>query len=547
MLSFAALAETWLREEYADSPVLASQLGLSDHDDRLDDLSEAAFAARRRRSAAWLERFAATADDALAPDERIDRDLVVSVLRGRAVMADWEMWRRQPDVYLTPGLAGVFTLFLHRLRPEAELTRSAAARLRAVPRLVEDGIRNLRPELAPRTYVERALGQARAGARYARELVAAEVADATLRAELAAAGAVAAAAFDQFTAFLETLLGRARGEYAIGEARYSRLLRERELLDLDARALRERGRREYDRLAETLRGYARDIAGTDDWPAVLRDLNRNHPATPEAMRTAYAEWTEQARRFLVERHLVTLPDGEECRVVPSPPFQRPVLAVASYQSPPAFAPSLRGHFFVPFPPDGASDAEVQQRLENSSYPSIPTTAVHEAYPGHHWHLVMAKQHPSPVRRTFRTPYFTEGWALYAEHMMREQGFFTDRRHEMCQHEAMLFRAARIVVDTSLHMGEMGFDEAVRFMRERANLPEPTALAEVRRYASWPTQAAAYLTGCLEILAMRERYFAARGRSDIDTLRTFHDTLARSGGLPLPLAERALRAATPPGK
>jgi uncharacterized protein (DUF885 family) len=232
-------------------------------------------------------------------------------------------------------------------------------------------------------------------------------------------------------------------------------------------------------------------------------------------------------------------------VVPSPPFQRPVLAVASYQSPPAFAPSLRGHFFVPFPPDGASDAEVQQRLENSSYPSIPTTAVHEAYPGHHWHLVMAKEQSSRVRRTFRTPYFTEGWALYAEHMMREQGFFTDRRHEMCQHEAMLFRAARIVVDTSLHLGEMSFDEAVRFMRERANLPEPTALAEVRRYASWPTQAAAYLTGCLEILAMRERYLASVGRADVAALRAFHDTLARSGGLPLPLAERALRAATPP--
>ena len=545
MPAFAALAETWLREEYADSPVLASQLGLSDHDDRLDDLSEAAFAARRRRNAAWLERFAPLEEEALAPDERIDRDLVVSVLRGRAVMADWEMWRRQPDVYLTPGLAGVFTLFLHRLRPEAELARSAAARLRAVPRLVEDGIRNLRPELAPRAYVERALGQARAGARYARELVAAEVADVTLRAELAAAGAVAAAAFDRFTAFLEALRGPARGEYAIGEARYSRLLRERELLDLDARALRERGRREYDRLAETLREYARDIAGTDDWPAVLRDLNRDHPATPEAMRTVYAKWTARARRFLVERRLVTLPNGEECRVVPSPPFQRPVLAVASYQSPPAFAPSLRGHFFVPFPPDGATDAEVQQRLENSSHASIPTTAVHEAYPGHHWHLVMAKEQPSRVRRTFRTPYFTEGWALYAEHMMREQGFFTDRRHEMCQHEAMLFRAARIVVDTSLHLGEMSFDEAVRFMRERANLPEPTALAEVRRYASWPTQAAAYLTGCLEILAMRERYFAAGGRSDLETLRTFHDTLARSGGLPLPLAERALRAATPP--
>jgi uncharacterized protein (DUF885 family) len=542
-LPFAALAEAWLREEHADAPVLASQLGLTEHDDRLDDLSEAAFTTRPRRAGAWIERFAAVPDEGLGPDERIDRDLALSVLRGRAIMADWQMWRRQPEVYLSPGLSGVFTLFLHRLRPEAELAHAAAARLRAVPRLVEDGMRNLRAELAPRVYVERALGQARAGARYARELVAAEIAEPGLRAELAAAGAVAATALDRFTAFLETLGEQAQGEFAIGESRYSRLLRERELLGLDARALRERGRQEYDRLAVVLAGHARESAGTGDWAAVLRDLNRDHPPTPEAMREAYAAAAERARRFLAERRLVTLPDGEECRVVPSPPFQRPVLAVASYQSPPAFAPGLRGHFFVPFPPDGASDVEVQQRLENSSYPSIPTTAVHEAYPGHHWHLVMAKQHPSAVRRTFRTPYFSEGWALYAEHLMREQGFFTDRRHEMCQHEAMLFRAARIVVDTSLHMGEMGFDDAVRFMMERANLPQPTAVAEVRRYASWPTQAAAYLTGCLEILAIRERHLARTGQSGVDALRAFHDTLARSGGLPLPLAERALVAAT----
>jgi uncharacterized protein (DUF885 family) len=110
---------------------------------------------------------------------------------------------------------------------------------------------------------------------------------------------------------------------------------------------------------------------------------------------------------------------------------------------------------------------------------------------------------------------------------------------MCQHEAMLFRAARIVVDTSLHMGEMGFDEAVAFMQAKANLPEPTARAEVARYCSWPTQAASYLTGCLEILGMRERYLARVGRSDVATLRAFHDRLAGSGGLPPALAERAL--------
>ncbi len=539
MSSFAELARAFLAEEYADSPVKASHLGLEGYDDRLDDLSEAAFAARRRRGAEWLARFEAVTDDGLGPEDRIDRDLLLSVLRGRAIMADWEMWRRQPDTYLGPGLDGVFILFLHRRHPEHELARAAAARLRAVPESLAAGERNLQPDLVPAVYVERALGQARAGARYAHDLVPGEVADPRLRAELAEAGGVAADAFERFAGFLERFREKASGAWAIGEARYTGLLREKELLPYDARALRERGRREYERLAGELTRYARTIAGTDDWAQVLEGLNADHPPTPEAMLAAYAEWTERARAFLRERGLVTLPAGEECRVVPSPPFQRPVLAVASYQSPPAFSPSLRGHFFVPFPPDGASADEVRKRLSNNNHSTIPDTAVHEAYPGHHWHLVTMKQHPSAVRRTFRTAYFSEGWALYAEQMMREQGFFRDPRQEMSQVEAMLFRAARIVVDTSLHLGEMGVDEAVAFMRAKANLPEPTARAEVARYCSWPTQASAYLTGYLEILALRERYFARAGRSDVATLRAFHDRLAASGGLPPALAERAL--------
>src|SRR5262245_50923464 len=140
----AELAQRFLDEEIADSPLLASHLGIEGHDDRLDDLSEAAFEARRRRSAEWLARFEAVPDGGLTADERIDRDLVRAILRGRAIMADWEMWRRQPDTYLTPGLSGVFVLFLHRLRPEHDLARAAAARLRAVPEALAAGERNLR-------------------------------------------------------------------------------------------------------------------------------------------------------------------------------------------------------------------------------------------------------------------------------------------------------------------------------------------------------------------------------------------------------------------
>jgi uncharacterized protein (DUF885 family) len=539
--SFAELVRGYLRELYDDSPVMASNLGIEGYDDRLDDLSEAAFERRLARKAAWLQRFAAVPDQGLSFDECIDRDLILSDLRGAEIMAGWQMWRRQPAAYLNPGLAGIFSLFLHRLKPEPELARAAAARLRALPGNLADGKKNLRPELAPRVYIERAVGQARAGARYARELVPAEVSDPALRSELAEAGAVAAAAFDDFADFLGVLAGHAHGEWAVGGERYSRLLREKELLGYGATALRERGRAEYDLLAEQLRRCARDLEGTDDWVHVLERLNQDHPPTPEAMRQSYAEWTEKARQFLKDRRLVSFPEGEACAVEPSPPFQRPVIAVASYQNPPTFSSSLKGHFFVPFPPDGAPAEEVQKRLESNSYAGIPTTAVHEAYPGHHWHLIVAKRNPSAARQVFRTSYFIEGWGLYAERMMREQGFFTDPRHQMFQYEATLFRAARIIVDTSLHLGEMSFDEAVRFMMERANLPEPTAKAEVGRYCSWPTQASSYLTGSIEIVRIRERYMSEKGVSGTDGLRAFHDTIARSGCLPTALAERAALA------
>ena len=528
------LAETFLQETIAESPVFATQLGVDGFDEQLDDLSESAIERRRRRSAEWLHQFEQISDAECASfDERIDRDLILSVLRGRAILDDWLMWRRQPDMYIGPGLSGVFLLLLHRLRSESELASAVAARLRQVPRVLEDGRQNIKPDLAPGVYVERALRQARAGARYVRELLPGELSDGSVRAEVADAGVVAGDALDAFAAWLEELLPNAHGEWAIGHERYTRLLRERELLEDDASSLRERGRREYERIAEELRRSAQVVDGTDDWPAVLRRLNKDHPPTPETMRQSYAEETERARHFLHEHDLVSFPPGEECVVEPSPPFQRPVLAVASYNSPPPFSAAMRGHFFVPYPPDGASEEEVQQRLENNSYASIPTTSVHEAYPGHHWHLVTLKEHAGPIRRTFRTPYLTEGWGLYSEQLMREQGYFTDPRHEMCQFEATLFRAARIIVDTGLHIGDLSFDEAVEFMEQRANLPAPTARAEVGRYCSWPTQAAGYLTGCLEIVRIRERFFKERGGS----LREFHDRLGRSGALPIALAEQ----------
>jgi uncharacterized protein (DUF885 family) len=529
------LVDGFLADEFAWSPTLASALGVEGYDDRLPDLSAAAFAARERTDEQWAARFAGLAVAELTADERIDRDLVLSTLNGRRAMREWAVWRRNPDTYLNPGLGGVFYLFLHRLRPEPELAAAAAARLHGVPELLAEGRANLDADAASPVFVQRAIGQARAAVHYARSLVPAEVADAKSREALLSAGDVAATAFEDFAGWLEGFAQKATGDYAIGEARYSALLQDKEGLSYGAVELRRRGQSAYDELAADMRRRTREIAGHDDWRRLLEQLNSDHPATPEQMRDGYAEWTERARSFCREHALVTLPEGEQCRVLPSPAFQRPILAVASYQSPPAFKPSLTGHFFVPYPPDGVSADEVRQRLATNSWHSIPSISVHEAYPGHHWHLTWMQRTPRVVRRVLGTPYFSEGWALYAEQMMRQHGFFTDPRQELCQVDARLFRAARIIVDTSLHLGEMTVEQAVVFMSTKASLSEPTARAEVGRYCTWPTQASSYLTGALEIDRLRDRWLA-EGRG---SLREFHDLIAASGMLPIGLAEQAL--------
>jgi uncharacterized protein (DUF885 family) len=536
---FSSLVKNYLDDRYDESPSWASMLGLTAYDERSEDLSAEAFRRRDALVVDWIKRFKAVPDDAITPDERIDRDVILASLRGRELAQPRFEWKRQPNTYLNPSLGGVFTLFLHRLRPEGDLADAARTRLKAVTKHIADGKANLDFALVPPVFAERAIGQAKAAARYARELVPSEVKDAALRQKVADAGATAAHAYEDFAAFLETNKTRAAGDYAVGEELYTALLREKELLPFGTRELRERGREQYDLLSNEANKIAGQIDGGGTWTEVCERLNRLHAPTPDAMRAEYEEWTKRARSFLADTGLVTLPPGERCTVEPSPHYQRPIQAVASYNQPPAFSNSLHGHFFVPYPPDGTPPEEIQKRLEGNCSAGIPTTAVHEAYPGHHWHLIMAKQNRSDIRRTHFTSYFAEGWGLYAERVMREQGFFTDPRHLLFQYEATLFRAARIVVDTSLHTNDMTFDQAVAFMVKNANLTPPNAKAEVGRYCSWPTQASSYLTGMLEIVDIRTRWLAKRGSADRAALRAFHDAITSTGSIPTSLAERAI--------
>lgn len=524
--------DEFLRWYFSRRPVLASTLGADGYDHTLGDFSAAAFAEREREEAQWLTRLQQDTES-----DPIDRELVLSQLRGAVALAEWPDWRRDPAVYLGPVFAALYTPFQHRLKPEPELVDDAVAKLAEVPGVLAACRANLDPDLAAPLLVQRGLGQARTGRGFLTQTLPSMVRDEELRARLAAAAGPAADAFDELVTYLDEF--RCGGSWRMGERLYSRLLREREMLGYGAGELHEKGRAAWDELDARMREVAVRVNGSPDWRAAMETLMDDHPETLEQMRDEYETETRRARDFVRDRDLVTFPEGEECLVLPSAVYTRPIVSVAHYLAPPPLSSSRTGVFFVPYTPDHFTPEQVRQRLRTNSRPQMPSIAVHEAYPGHHWHLATLAGGSHPVRKVFRTPYFTEGWALYVEKLLHEHGYFDTPATELCHLDFRLFRAARIVVDTALHCGDMTIEEAETFMATKASLSPGTAQGEVNRYCAWPTQAPSYLTGAIEIERMRDSYAGTR--------KDFHDRLAGSGGLPLGLAEKALSdAGTPAG-
>lgn len=516
--------DEFLRWYFSRRPVIASTLGAEGYDHTLGDFSAAAFAEREREEARWLDRL--SRQEAATPDEAVDRDLVLAQLRGAVAAAGWPDWRRDPAVYLSAVFAALFTPFQQRLKPEPELVAAALSRLAEVPGVLAACRANLDPDLAAPLLVRRGLGQARTGRAFLTGTIPSMVEDPDLRARLAAAAEPAAAAFDDLVAFLDGF--SCGGTWRMGERLYSTLLREREMLGYGAAELQEKGRAAWAELDERMREVAVRVGGTPDWRAAMETLMDDHPPTLADMRAEYEAETRRARDFVRERDLVTFPEGEECLVLPSAVYTRPVLSVAHYLAPPPLSGSRTGVFFVPYTPDDFTEEQVRQRLRTNSRAQMPSIAVHEAYPGHHWHLALLAENPSTVRKVFRTPYFTEGWALYAEKVLHEQGYFDTPATELAHLDFRIFRAARIIVDTALHCDDMPVEEAEAFMATKASLTPGTAQGEVNRYCAWPTQAPSYLTGALEIERIRAGYAGS--------LKSFHDLIAGSGGLPLGLAE-----------
>src|SRR5438034_1053719 len=133
---------------------------------------------------------------------------------------------------------------------------------------------------------------------------------------------------------------------------------------------------------------------------------------------------------------------------------------------------------------------------------IASAALHEGYPGHHLHIVHAQQRPSDTRKNVWTPLTVEGWALYCEDMMGEEGFYRSEEERFFQRVHLLWRAVRILMDVGLHTRGMTFSQAVDYMVSHLHMDRTHAEAEVRRYCAEPAYQLCYAVGRRELLRLR---------------------------------------------
>jgi len=526
-----------LADEIADflleeSPVGSTFMGVHDRDDQLDDLDrdrvEANFAKRKE----FIRRLDAVERSSLGLQDRID--LTVARQKFEAQVATFEQFEflsLEPIVYPSVAVQGLYALFCRNPEPDETTLSCAASRLRQFGRLLEQGKKNLtRP---PRIFTQMAIEFVKGSRSFLSKSIPQIAQTAPGKAEeLLAANRAAQAALDDFEAFLEKeLLARSDGTFVIGRDLFEFKLRKEHFLDYDVETLLEMGRETLAKTKEELARLAQKIDATAQWQDVIEKIKSEHPG-PEELKQAYERSMRQARQFVEDKGLVEVPKEEKLLVVDTPEFARFYIPYAAYSSPGPFEKQQLGLFFVtPVDPKLPSDQQ-EKILRDHPSANIRIIALHEAYPGHHLQLVKANLYPSRLRHFFHNTVFVEGWALYCEEMMRQMGFLADPKTWLLQLKAQMWRAARVILDASLHTAKVSFDEAVEFLMREAMLQRHNAVAEVKRYTMSPTQPMSYLLGKDEIKRLKSKVEAKQGARF--NLAGFHNQLLSFGSLPTKL-------------
>jgi uncharacterized protein (DUF885 family) len=531
--TFYDLVESRFRRLMRDDPVAATYFGIHDYDDQLGDGGRDTILGEIVADRAHLAAIEALDDGDLSPSVRFERDLEVHNVRRSLFEADeLRIWERRSLALDTVG-DGLFLLFARDHAPLAERFTAITSRLEAVPQHLEEAKRRSslpQVRLWQRVEIESA-GQLPA---LFDELVTAgrDVLGPTEQRRLDRAVSAAGIAVELYTTWLERTLETGIDASGVGRELHDRLVELRAFDGLDADAILALGEQKLAEETEARRAAAHEIDPDADVTEVVSRVKEDHAATFDEALTGYRDAMRRARAYLVEHDLASIPDDERIDVIETPDYLRNVIPFAAYFSPAAFERGSKGIYVVTPSVHGDPNA-----MREHNRASISNTSIHEAYPGHHLQLDIARRHPSLTRLLADAPEFVEGWGMYSELMMREHGFDDAPEYRVMLHTDAIWRACRIILDIRLHRGEIGVNEAIDFLIEQTGFERDNARSEVEWFTYRPTYPLSYLLGRTLLLELRAS--EQRRLGDAFSIRDFHDTLLRNGSLPISFHRRLL--------
>ncbi len=321
-----------------------------------------------------------------------------------------------------------------------------------------------------------------------------------------------------------------------GAAYYAYMLRQNTTTTMSPNEIHELGLREVTRIEGEMRGLldANGFAGQPIGAAMTalgkdpRFLYPNDDKGRAAALARYQSLIDEATRRCAQLFLHT--PKARCQVERVPVFKE-TTAPGAYYEPASLDGTRPGVFYANL----RDMNEVQQW-------TMPTLAYHEGVPGHHWQISTAQELTGlpQFRKVIPFTAYTEGWALYAEWLAKDAGWYAqDPFGDLGRLQAELFRAVRLVVDTGIHAKRWTREQAIAYMLEKTGMGKKEVTAEIERYIVSPGQACAYKVGMLKIQELRRR--AEKELGPKFDLKEFHDQILKQGALPLEILEEQVNA------
>lgn len=543
--SFKKLAAAYIDESPSLSPSGATTLGDHRFDKKLDEVSAEA----RQRQRDFYQRFLAELKKIdrgqLSRDNQVDYQLLEHSLKGDLwSLETLQEWAWNPILYTQLTGGAIYGLMAREFAPVEDRLLSVTARLEQYPRLFKQIRETLNPARVPPVHAETAIKQNKGVLSIIDDMVRPHMAKMNEgdRAQLQKAIATVTAEVDTHQKWLETeLLPKAGGSAPIGPKLFDEKLAVTLGAQLSRAEIRERAEFELRRVRTEMYLLARGLQPDANLPEVPRP-EQQQQAIAAALEKASAQVPARdgvvaaaqnslkiTTDFVRARDLITIPD-DPIDIIVMPEFQRGV-SVAYCDSPGPLEVGQKTFYAVAPLPTDWSDAQCKSFLREYNIRSIHNLTVHEAMPGHFVQLAIANRSPNRLRSLLSSGVFVEGWAVYTEQMMSEQGFLdNDPLMRLVTLKWYLRVIANAILDQSVHVDGINREQAMHLMMHDTFQEEREAAGKWIRAQVTSTQLSTYFVGYQEHRDLRKAAEAAQG--DRFLLKRYHDQAISFGSPPV---------------